>query len=300
MTVSRPRRAAIVVVGLAALALGGGAALAGHEPGLVPSYTGCLNPTSGTLVNVAPGDAPAAACKEKETTVHLSGGDVTGVTAGAGLTGGGEQGAVELGIDPDAIPTGVEAGFGLVGGGSGGDVTLGVDPTVVQRRVVASCGGAGISKVNQDGSGTCAAGGYVATLHAGFLAAEGKHDPDLCDEGFNEDGNVGGPFTSTSAAVHLEAGRYQVVPAGFRWKIAKTVEYGDEEVFYAGEVGAEVGGSVFRRQVNTRGLILDGDKDFGTFEVSPGGSDVALEITVYAWDCSRAEIGGAVDIVRID
>ena len=94
MTISTRGRAAILVVALAAVALGGGAALAGHEPGSVPSYTGCLNPTSGTLVNVAPGDAPAAACKEKETTIHLSGGDVTGVTAGAGLTGGGSEGSL--------------------------------------------------------------------------------------------------------------------------------------------------------------------------------------------------------------
>ena len=145
-------RTAVIVAALAALAVGGGAALAGHEPGAVPSYTGCLNPTSGTLVNVAPGDVPSAPCKEKEETIHLSGGDVTAVTAGAGLTGGGNEGALTFGVDQSAIVTGVDAGFGLTGGGSGGDLVLSVDPAAIQKRVAADClpGGA-ISAIAESG-----------------------------------------------------------------------------------------------------------------------------------------------------
>lgn len=84
-------------------------------------------------------------------------GTVTGVTAGAGLTGGGTTGSVTLGVDATKVPllsaantftapitfvsgqtfpgtgtiTGVTAGAGLTGGGATGGVTLGIDSTKV-------------------------------------------------------------------------------------------------------------------------------------------------------------------------
>src|SRR5262245_49093070 len=166
-------------------------ALAGHEVGTVPSYTGCLNTSSGTIASVAVGSEPLAACKDKETTVHVSGGDISRVTPGAGLTGGGTQGNVDLAVDSSTIVTGVAAGFGLTGGASGGDVTLAADPAVLQRRVTTNCDAAGgsIAKINQDGTAVCRLDenlGYVATLDAGTVLAVGSTDTDLCDEGFNE------------------------------------------------------------------------------------------------------------------
>jgi hypothetical protein len=117
-------------------------------------------------------------------------GDITGVTAGTGLTGGGGSGAVTLTVDTTMIQarvngtcaagtfvtaisatgavtcgndtigtgdiTGVTAGTGLTGGGASGGVTLTVDTTVIQGRVTANCAvGSSIRQVNADGTVLC-------------------------------------------------------------------------------------------------------------------------------------------------
>jgi hypothetical protein len=257
------RRGLALSVALGAALVGSVTVLGGHGESPPPSLTACLSTTSGKLGEAAVGDAPAAPCKEQEVVVHLGGGDVTGVVAGSGLSGGGTGGEVELSVDPGSIVTGVTAGFGLDGGGSGGDVTLAVDPAVIQRRVVTDCGSGSIAKINQDGTAACvqpAQGGLVATLDAGVVVASGIQDTEECDEGQNESGDAG-PFTSTAGPLQLSEGVYQAVPRGFRWRINKSFEWGDEEVFYAGQVQAVLGGTRFRREVNSRGLIVDGDRD---------------------------------------
>jgi hypothetical protein len=121
-------------------------------------------------------------------------GDITGVTAGIGLTGGGLSGGVTLAVDTTVIQarvvgtcatgtfitavgangavtcgtdqvgigdiTGVAAGTGLTGGGLSGAVTLAVDTTVIQARVVGTCAtGTFITAVSATGAVTCATGG---------------------------------------------------------------------------------------------------------------------------------------------
>jgi hypothetical protein len=76
------------------VALAGGSARADTA---VASYTGCLNPSTATLHNIAIGNVPTKPCGT-ESIVHLSGGDITGVGAGTGLAGGGTNGGVTLGL----------------------------------------------------------------------------------------------------------------------------------------------------------------------------------------------------------
>lgn len=84
--------AAVVVAGV------GGTALAGHLPGGVMSYTGCLN-QFGAVKNIKEGDSPRSPCTGTQLVAHFSGGDITSIAAGTGLTGGAENGAATLAVD---------------------------------------------------------------------------------------------------------------------------------------------------------------------------------------------------------
>ena len=157
-------RTVLFVAGVAGICLVARFGFAGHGTA-VPSYTGCLNLSSGTFTSVAPGNAPLSSCGASQIQIHLSGGDITRVVAGSGLTGGATEGVATLQVDEATIPTGITAGFGLVGGGTGGDITLAVDPATVQKRIVNTChlglGGRAIVTVDESGIVECSNGPLV-------------------------------------------------------------------------------------------------------------------------------------------
>src|SRR5262249_22406971 len=111
-------RKLLLALGLAAAVATGAAVYALAGPGdPVPSYTGCLNPSGGTINNRAEGDTPLKDCNLNTKIIRLSGGDITGVSAGTGLTGGGTNGDLSLSVDPTQVQSRVTGNCISIGGG---------------------------------------------------------------------------------------------------------------------------------------------------------------------------------------
>jgi hypothetical protein len=106
----RSRRFLVVCSVVSVAVLGGTAAIAyaAYPNNSVVVMTGCLTTSgsgAGQLVNIAAASTPTKACGSNQKLVHLSGGTITEVTAGTGLTTNG-SGGTDIGGDPNSINNG--------------------------------------------------------------------------------------------------------------------------------------------------------------------------------------------------
>ena len=100
------------LIGLATICLVASLRAAPAASAAVQSYTGCLSPILNAVYDVAPGESPAhPPCLRPANEIHLSSGDLTALVAGTGLTGGGDNGSVTVGIAPSyRLPQGCSSG----------------------------------------------------------------------------------------------------------------------------------------------------------------------------------------------
>ena len=66
----------------------------------VPTWTGCYNGASGTINKLQQGSAPLKACSTGDIPIMISSGDITSISVGGGLSGGGDNGDVTITLDP--------------------------------------------------------------------------------------------------------------------------------------------------------------------------------------------------------
>ena len=88
----------VAVIGAGVAGTGGGTFGSSHPPAVVKSYAGCLS--HGGVAHLKEGHFPERPCPPGKREIHLSGGDITSVSVGPGLIGGGTNGALTITLDP--------------------------------------------------------------------------------------------------------------------------------------------------------------------------------------------------------
>ena len=105
------RQLAAMALAIGVITVFASSALAGHLSVGVKSYTGCLVSKDGVIIKIKEGEAPSSPCSGGMVQVHFGGGDITKISVTGGLTGGGDNGEVTIGLKPEfTLPTGCVAG----------------------------------------------------------------------------------------------------------------------------------------------------------------------------------------------
>ena len=314
--------AAVVVAGLPALAL------AGHQDVNVQSYTGCLKTNgtgNGNVYGIKVGNAPLVPCKAGEVTIHLSGGDITEVIAGDGLTGGGANGEVTLALD-EAFQLPQACANGEIPEWNGTTWECGVDDdTTYTASTGLDLSGSNAFSIEPDYRlpQGCAAGEIASWTGSAWVCTADNTGDDLgglaysigvltvdtvAADGECEDG-PGGNFVSTSSnqfdagPIAIGAGMYKPEPGGgFRWFIGKYLDQDDGEAFYNGAVFAQIldadnGNAVLSQWTRAESSNGDGgglpfNQDFERFTTN--GTNIILRVQADASGCTQSTLVDAL------
>lgn len=157
---------------ICALAIAGTAIAAFPETDVM-TYTGCLT-TGGTITYLKQGPEPLQPCPPPKQEIRLSAGDLTGVSVTGALTGGGDNGAISIGLDSSKtvpatcstgqVPKWTGAAWGCAAdddttyaAGTGLDLVSGAFSVEPGYRLPQGCTDGAVAKSNGIGGWSCAA-----------------------------------------------------------------------------------------------------------------------------------------------